>query len=37
VPKEIAKRELVFPIKKEQGALILAMADPLNIKIKDNR
>lgn len=32
VPKEIAKREIVLPIKKEHDTLIIAMADPLNIK-----
>ncbi|MCX7913867.1 MAG: ATPase, T2SS/T4P/T4SS family [Thermodesulfovibrionales bacterium] len=31
VPKEMAKKHSVFPLGKKNGALILAMADPLNL------
>ncbi len=33
VPKEMAKKHLVFPLGKKNGGLILAMADPLNLNV----
>ncbi|MCX8030651.1 MAG: ATPase, T2SS/T4P/T4SS family [Thermodesulfovibrionales bacterium] len=31
IPKEILKKYTIFPLAKKDGALLLAMADPLNI------
>ena len=35
VPGDIAKKEIIFPIEKRDNILILAMADPLDVRIID--
>jgi type IV pilus assembly protein PilB len=35
VPRDIAKKEIIFPIEKRDNILILAMADPLDVRIID--